>query len=108
MSIIGVLGALTGIGRHSVNTFLDSLHRRLSRKRTGLQHPGTYRGCRANKFATMTRQRIRAEARHEITKDVRSKFLLPRRILRAIVRTRVNREWRDHGTVERIVREATA
>lgn len=64
-------------------------------KRKAQQHPGTYVGCKKDKFASMTRQRRRAEATKKIMAEVKAQFQLPRRVLRAIVRTRVNRDWRQ-------------
>jgi hypothetical protein len=124
IGIIGALASLAGIGRHfgneplidlsrtpddpppSPNAFLNWL--RGAEKRKGKQHPGTYRGCKKNKFAHMSRQRLRHAAKKAITEEVRGKFQLPRRILRAIVRTRVNREWMNFGKRTYSRREATA
>jgi hypothetical protein len=109
IGIMGALASLAGVGRYnrSLNP-LDFLKRLIQREKgKRRQHPGTYVGCKKNKFAHMSRQRIRHAAKTAITKQVREQFALPRRILRAIVRTRVNREWADFGKRTYSRREAT-
>lgn len=90
--IVGQLAAMAGLGRHLIRQHIQPLIQRAKRK--GQQHPGSYRGCRKDKFASMTRQRRRVAATKKIMAEVRGKFNLPRRVMRAVVRTRVNREWR--------------
>jgi hypothetical protein len=101
IGIMGALASLAGLSRMpddpppSPNAFLNWL--RGAEKRKGKHHRGTYRGCRKDRFAHVSRQRLRHAAKKAITEEVRAKFQLPRRILRAIVRTRVNREWMNFG-----------
>jgi hypothetical protein len=125
LGLIGALAQLAGLGRHFGNEPLIDLSRatvdpppppssnaflnwiRGADRRKGRQHPGSYVGCKKNKFAHMSRQRIRHEAKRAITERM-CHYQLPRRILRAIIRTRVNREWMNFGKRTYSRREAIA
>jgi hypothetical protein len=119
---MGALASLAGIGRHFGNEPLIDLSRtpddpspngflnwlRGGERRKGKQHPGSYVGCPKDKFAHVSRQQLRHKAKRAITEEMRYKFQLPRRILRAIVRTRVNHEWMNFGKRTYSRREVTA
>jgi hypothetical protein len=110
IGIMGALASMAGVGLFNrVLNPVDILKRLVygkKDKRKGSQQPGTYRGCKKDKFAHMSRQRVRHAAKQAITEEVKAKFQLPRRILRAIVRTRVNREWLNFGTLTYSRRES--
>lgn len=96
---MGALASLAGVGRF--NPFLNPIDilKRLYGAKDKRKRPTasrTYRGCKKDKFASMSRQRVRHAAKKAITEEIRYKFQLPRRILRAIVRTRVQREWKQY------------
>jgi hypothetical protein len=108
--MMSALASLAGSGFQGLFNPLHALERLIHgrQRRKARQHPGSYRGCKKNKFAHMSRQRLRHIAKKAIMEEVRYKFQLPRRVLRAIVRTRVNREWMNFGKRTYSLREVTA
>ena len=99
---IGVLGSLAcaaGLGRFSPALAHDFPRTLRKAMRVRDQHPGTYIGCkRPQKFATVTRQRMRRTAQIMITEQLRAQYGgEPRRILRDMARVRARREWLNFG-----------
>lgn len=95
-SLISAMGAMLGLGHTGsfAAPSTGSFHRGPKRhKQTSWYKQHGYRGGEKD-WSEETRQLKRADARTRIFIELRKKYALPRRVLRAIARTRASREWR--------------